>query len=44
MKKKQDLINFYTIERPIEQLEMNMDFEEPDEYYEDEELRRRRTK
>ena len=33
-KKKQALINFYTIERPIE-VEMNMDFEEPDEYYQD---------
>ena len=34
-KKKQALINFYTIERPIEELEMNREFEEPDEYYED---------
>ena len=34
-RKKQELINFYTIERPIEEVVMNMDFEEPDGKYED---------
>ena len=31
MKKKQALINFYTVEKPIE-VEMNMDFEEHEQY------------